>query len=71
MMIAVPSSCWMEIARLHSDALAVLLRKIAGYVDLQRYQKSTRGPKKPPPRKSRYRNGGHVSTHKLLTDDDQ
>jgi len=70
MMIAVPLSCWDEIARLKTRAFANLLKKIAAHVDLEQYRKSPRGPKKPPPKKSRYRNGGHVSTHKLLTGDD-
>jgi hypothetical protein len=43
---------------------------MAAHVDLQKYRKTSRGPKKLPPKKTRYRNGGHVSTHKLLTDGD-
>ena len=70
MMIAVPATCWDEIARLKTRAFAKTLKKIAAHVDLDQYRKSPRGPKKPPPKKSRYRNGGHVSTHKLLTGDD-
>ena len=70
MMIAVPATCWDEIARLKTQAFAKTLKKIAAHVDLDQYRKSPRGPKKPPPKKSRYRNGGHVSTHKLLTGDD-
>jgi Transposase DDE domain len=70
MMIAVPSSCWNDIARLKPRAFANMLKKIAAHVDLEQYRKTSRGPKKPPPKKSRYENGGHVSTHKLLTGDD-
>jgi hypothetical protein len=70
MLIAVPPRCWDEIARLKTGAFAKTLKKMADHVDLEQYRKSPRGPKKPPPKKSRYRNGGHVSTHKLLTDDD-
>ena len=70
MMIAVPPACWDEIARLRTRSFASLLKKVAAHVDLDQYRKSPRGPKKPPPKKSRYRNGGHVSTHKLLTGDD-
>jgi hypothetical protein len=70
MMIALPPTCWEEIAHLKTRAFAKLLKKIAAHVDLDQYRKSRRGPKKPPPTKSRYRNGGHVSTHKLLTGDD-
>jgi hypothetical protein len=67
MMIAVPSTCWHDIARLKPSPFARMLKKIAAHVDLERYRKTPRGPKKPPPKKSRYRNGGHVSTYKLLT----
>jgi hypothetical protein len=70
MMIALPPTCWEEIAHLKTHAFARLLKEIAAEVDLERYRKSLRGPKKPPPKKSRYRNGGHVSTHKLLTGHD-
>jgi hypothetical protein len=68
MMIAVPPTCWDEIARLNTGAFAKMLKKkIAAHVDLEQYRKSPRGSKKPPPKKSRYRNGGHVSTYKLIT----
>jgi hypothetical protein len=70
MMIAVPSTCWDEIARLPAPTLAKTLKQIAAHADLAKYRKTRRGPKKPPPKKNRYRNGGHVSTHKLLTGDD-
>jgi hypothetical protein len=68
MMIAVPARCWAEFARMEAREFAKTLKEIAAHVDLERYRKSPRGPKKPPPKKNRYRNGGHVSTHKLLTD---
>jgi DDE family transposase len=70
MMIALPPSCWEMLARMEVREFAKTLKKIAAHVDLERYRKSPRGPKKPPPQKSRYRNGGHVSTHRLLTDGD-
>ncbi len=70
MMLIVPPACWDRIARMKTRAFAQMLKKTAAHVDLEQYRKSTRGPKKPQPKKSRYRNGGHVSTHKLLTDDD-
>lgn len=70
MMIAVPSARWDQFAALTPKELATQLRAIAAQADLTRYRKGTRGPKKPPPKKSRYRNGGHVSTHKLLTNGD-
>lgn len=70
LMIAVPSDEWARIAALTAKAFARWLTTVASHADLARYQKTPRGPKKPPPQKSRYRNGRHVSTHKLLTDGD-
>jgi hypothetical protein len=66
MMIAVPASRWTTFTALTGEELAKLLREVAGYVKPAFYRKARRGPKKPPPPKDRYRNGGHVSTHKLL-----
>jgi len=68
MMIALPPVCWEVFHGMEAPGFAKLLKKIAAHVDLERYRKSPRGPKKPPPKKDRYQNGGHVSTHKLLTD---
>jgi len=68
MMIALPPGCWEVFARMEVREFAKTLKGIAAHVDLARYRKSPRGPKKPPPKKSRYQNGGHVSTHKLLTE---
>jgi hypothetical protein len=70
LMIAIPPENWSPIAALTAKAFAFWLKDVAAGVDLAGYRKTPRGPKKPPPRKSRYRNGGHVSTHKLLTGND-
>jgi hypothetical protein len=42
------------------------LVKVAKNYDRQRHRKSVRGPKKPPPKKSKYRNGHHLSVKKIL-----
>src|SRR5262249_11233979 len=68
MMIALPPACWEVFARMEVRRFAKTLQDIAAHADLERYRKSPRGPKKPLPPKDRYQNGGHVSTHKLLTD---
>ena len=68
MMIALPATRWTVFSRMGTPEFAKTLKEIAVHVDLERYRKSPRGPKKPAPQKSRYKNGGHVSTHKLLTD---
>lgn len=70
MMIALPPERWRVFRGMSVHIFAKALKKIAVHVDLMMYRKSPRGPKKPPPKKTRYRNGGHVSTHKLLTEDD-
>ena len=70
MMIALPPARWKVFRGITVPTFAKVLKKIAVHVDLAMYRKSPRGPKKPPPKKGRYRNGGHVSTHKLLADDD-
>jgi hypothetical protein len=66
MMIALPPARWLVFAKLDAAALAKTLREVAEYVQPAKYRKARRGPKKPPAPKGKYKNGGHVSTHKLL-----
>jgi hypothetical protein len=66
MMVALPPSHWTMFQNQTAEQFAVILREIAAHVDLSLYRKSKRGPKKPPPKRGRYKNGGHVSTYKLL-----
>ena len=68
MMIALPAENWRVFQAMTTKQFAAALKKIAAHADLARYQKSRRGPKKPPPKRTKYRNGGHVSTHKVLTE---
>jgi len=70
MMIALPPATWNVFAAMSVPAFAQTLKTMAQGVDLKSYRKSRRGPKKPQPAKSKYKHGGHVSTHKLLTADD-
>ncbi|MGL5096250.1 MAG: transposase [Planctomycetia bacterium] len=70
MMIALPPPCWEIFNGMSAAKFADVLKEIAGHVDLGMHRKTPRGPKKPPTKRSRYKNGGHVSTHKLLTKDD-
>jgi hypothetical protein len=70
MMIALPPTSWALFGTMSTREFAQALKEMAGHVDLKYHRKSPRGPKKPPPAKSKYKNGGHVSTHKLLTEDD-
>jgi IS4 transposase len=68
MMVAIPGKHWTIFRTLSAGQLATVLKNIAGHVNVERYQKRPRGPKKPQPKKSTYSNGGHVSTFRLLRD---
>jgi IS4 transposase len=66
MMVAIPPRHWETFRSLTPAELARVLKQLAKRTNLRRYQKHPRGPKKPPPKKSKYKNGGHVSTAKLI-----
>ena len=66
MMIAIPTPHWVLFRELSDQAFANALRELASSVNLARYQKHPRGPKKKPPERTAYQNGKHVSTAKLL-----
>jgi hypothetical protein len=66
MMIALPADEWTSFRTMTVATFAAGLKKMAAHMDLGYYRKSKRGPKKPTPTMDRYRNGGHVSTYKLL-----
>jgi IS4 transposase len=70
MMIALPPEDWTIFRTMSVAQFAARLKELAGHMDLGYYRKSKRGPKKPPPTMDKYRNGGHVSTHKLLKEKD-
>ena len=66
MMIAIPAPHWTLFRTLSDQEFAGALRELASSVDLAKYQKHPRGPKKKPPERIPYQNGYHVSTAKLL-----
>jgi hypothetical protein len=66
MMVALPAPNWHVFGAMSVQDFAAFLRDAASRAKLSKYKKHTRGPKKPPPEKSKYKNGGHVSTAKLL-----
>jgi hypothetical protein len=66
MMVALPAPQWRAFGTMSVEDFAAFLRDAAGRVRLSKYKKHTRGPKKPPSEKSKYKNGGHVSTAKLI-----
>jgi hypothetical protein len=68
MMIALPPEEWSIFRAMNVAEFAAKLKEMAAHMDLGMYRKSKRGPKKPPPTMDKYRNGGHVSTYKILRD---
>lgn len=66
MMVALPPDQWCVFHNRTATELAALLRRMARQVQVDRYRKAHRGPKKPPPPRAKYKNGGHVSTHREL-----
>ena len=66
MMIAIPAPHWALFRELPTQEFANVLRELASAVNLTRYRKHPRGPKKKPPERTAYQNGKHVSTAKLL-----
>jgi IS4 transposase len=66
MMVAIPPKHWRWWAQLSPQEMAAVLKDVAKKVDLAKYQKSPRGPKKKPPKRQAYKNGSHLSTAKVL-----
>jgi len=66
MMIAIPSKHWKVFENLTPKQMATWLKSTASHLKLSRYRKHPRGPKKTPPEKDQYKNGGHVSTARML-----
>ena len=64
--IAVPAEEWQEFGTWDVATLANWLVELVKNVKLSRYRKSTRKPKKPRPRRTRFANKKHISTAKLL-----
>jgi hypothetical protein len=66
MMMAIPAPHWGLFRELSAQEFANALRELASSVNLSRYQKHPRGPKKKPPERTAYQNGQHGSTAKLI-----
>jgi IS4 transposase len=66
MMIAIPEEHWVIFRTMSVVEFVAILKEIASHVNLERYRKSPRGPKKEKPEKQKYSHGGHASTYKLL-----
>lgn len=64
--IAIPDEEWEVFAQARPSELAVILLDVASSVDLKKYKKNPRGPKKPPIQRTQFKGHTHVSTAKLL-----
>ena len=68
MMIAIPPHEWLALRALSAADLATLLRELASRVQLDKFRKHPRGPKKPQPKRHHDPRKPHVSTAKLLAE---
>lgn len=66
MMVAIPPEEWVPFGSMSLSAFVKELKSLAQRVDVVRYRKHRRGPKKPRPARGQYHNGGHASTAKIL-----
>jgi hypothetical protein len=66
MMVQIPAAHWNVFANMTLAQFTKILLGLARNLELSRYPKTKRGPKKPPPKRGCYHNGGHISTFKVL-----
>ncbi|MGR8935561.1 MAG: hypothetical protein ACU837_14395 [Gammaproteobacteria bacterium] len=66
MLTLTESEDWHFIATLSPAAFAQWLRDTAAHIDIRKYRKTPRGPKKPPPKKAHDPKQPHFSTQRLL-----
>jgi Transposase DDE domain len=69
MMIALPPEDWWALAEMTAAAFSRWLLGLARRVDLKRFPKQRRGPKKPRPRRTRFSKAKHISTARLLAEE--
>lgn len=68
MMIILEPEVWRPFQTMTPAMFAKKLRGWASHADLTKYPRARRGPKKPVPKRTRFRNHTHVSTAKLLAE---
>lgn len=66
MMIAIPEEEWVVFQKMTLPKLVKVLKKLSSHVKLSAFQKSSRGPKKPPPKRKKCKKTPHVSTAKII-----
>lgn len=68
MMIAIPEKHWQIFRRMSAREFAETLRVLASRVNLRRFKKHPRKPKKPQPKRTYDKRHPHVSTFRLIAD---
>lgn len=66
MMVAIEPAQWTVFSEMSLTQFAKTLLNLAKSLDLTRHRKRRRGPKKPATPRTKYHNGGHASTAKIL-----
>lgn len=66
MLVALPDERWTEMETISTADFTTEVRTIISGIDMSRYRKSIRGPKKPPPKRTNKRKSVHVSTKRIL-----
>jgi len=66
MEIAVPDEQWAVFREGTVSETAAMLVELSSWMDLSKFKKHKRGPKKPPRPKTKHKGKPHVSTAKLL-----
>ncbi len=66
MMIAVPPRCWRIFRDMEDAEFADVLQQLVRNIDLAKFQKHPRGPKKPPPKKTSGVKIKHVATARII-----
>jgi hypothetical protein len=57
---------WSFLTALSANDFAQWLRRVASHINIKKYRKHSRGPKKPPPKKTYDAKQSHFSTQRLL-----
>jgi hypothetical protein len=67
MMVAIPDKHWQrQFGQRTEHQLANVLLALAKQVDLESFRKTRRGPKKPRPKRTKYKKKTHVATARIL-----
>jgi hypothetical protein len=66
MEITIDDAYWRHCAELPVSEFVLWAKSIAKGVNLRRYRKHPRGPKRPPPKRASGKRRAHVSTHRIL-----